>query len=633
MIAGTHSLVVVCTLTTSKSIYRWERSMQNNMPYANPDFYQVSGALKPDVRSYIERAADRELLDALLQMQFCYILTPRQMGKTSLIARTKGRLRTEGVRSVQIDLSSIGKSVSVEQWYLGQINIIVRELQVQTNYNQWWQQHSHLGEVQRFGNFLTEVILTHVAEPIIIFVDEIDTTLSLPETFNTDDYFAAIRAFYNERAFNPSLQRLSFVLVGVAAPSDLIKDTRRTPFNIGRRIVLTDFLPEETKPLMIGLAPDRFTGGHPYLTQQACKCIAEWAKFSWNATEAPVIVKELVTKSFLSDAGRNTDSNLQFVRTRILGSPDAAKLLRLYRRVRRGDILHDSELDPLFVALKLSGLVKTSDAEIVIVRNRIYELVFDETWIRGALSETGSRTVEKPAILYDVFISYSQRDGKWVEAYLIPALQQARLKVWSDRNIIAGSNWSIEIEQAVSQSRNMLVVISPDYVASQSPTLESSLFLSLSSEGDPPRRIIPLLLRRTEEIPPFLNRIQWVDFTKQERWDSAMQELLIALDAPQKNVVKQDVSARNSQFRQYDTSVIRKMLDEAFDSDELMDFLFDHFRPLYDRLDPGITKRLTIQKLIAYAEEQNLFESLLDYVARKKPRQYRRFAGMLEIDE
>ena len=110
--------------------------MQNNMPYANPDFYQVSGALKPDVRSYIERAADRELLDALLQMQFCYILTPRQMGKTSLIARTKGRLRTEGVRSVQIDLSSIGKSVSVEQWYLGQINIIVRELQVQTNYNQ-----------------------------------------------------------------------------------------------------------------------------------------------------------------------------------------------------------------------------------------------------------------------------------------------------------------------------------------------------------------------------------------------------------------------------------------------------------------------------------------------------------------
>ena len=37
--------------------------MQNNMPYANPDFYQASGALKPDEHSYIERAADRELLN------------------------------------------------------------------------------------------------------------------------------------------------------------------------------------------------------------------------------------------------------------------------------------------------------------------------------------------------------------------------------------------------------------------------------------------------------------------------------------------------------------------------------------------------------------------------------------------
>jgi hypothetical protein len=619
--------------------------MQNNMPYANPDFYQASGALRPDEHSYIERAADRELLNALLQMQFCYILTPRQMGKTSLIARTKERLKAENVSSVQIDLSSIGKSVSVEQWYLGQINIIVRELQVKTDYIQWWQQHSYLGEVQRFGYFLTDVILTQVAEPIVIFVDEIDTTLSLPVTFNTDDYFAAIRAFYNERAFNPSLQRLSFVLVGVAAPSDLIKDTRRTPFNIGRRIVLTDFLPEEAKPLMIGLAPDRdlasymleqilvFTGGHPYLTQQACKRIAEWAKSSWNITEAPVIVDELVAKSFLSDAGRNTDSNLQFVRTRILGSPDAEKLLRLYRRVRRGDILQDNELDPLFVALKLSGLVKTSDAEIVIVRNHIYKLVFDEHWISAALSETGSRTVEKPEILYDVFISYSQRDSTWVISYLIPALQTAGLSVCSENFFTPGSNLNSETEKALIQSRDVLVGISPDYLASQFTLFEKNLYLSLSTQRDQPRRIIPLLLKGTVDLPPILATYTPISFAKEDERESSMQLLLNVLDAPHKNAVKQNVPLRSSQSKHYDTSVIRTMLDEAFDNDELMDFIFDHFRPLYDQLSPGTPKKDTIQNLIAYAEEKNLFESLLDYVARKKPRQYRRFAGKLEIDE
>jgi hypothetical protein len=35
------------------------------------------------------------------------------------------------------------------------------------------------------------------------------------------------------------LQRISFVLIGVATPNDLIKDAARTPFNIGRRIELT----------------------------------------------------------------------------------------------------------------------------------------------------------------------------------------------------------------------------------------------------------------------------------------------------------------------------------------------------------------------------------------------------------
>ena len=112
-----------------------------------------------------------------------------------------------------------------------------------------------------------------------------------------------------------------------------------------------------------------------------------------------------------------------------------------------------------------------------------------------------------------------------------------------------------------------------------------------------------------------------------------MQLLLNALDAPNKNAVKQNVPAKNSQSKHYDTSIIRKMLDEAFDNDELMDFIFDHFRPLYDQLSPGIPKKQTIQNLIAFAEEKNMFELLLDYVARKKPRQYRRFAGMLEIDE
>src|SRR4029434_3634128 len=85
---------------------------------------------------------------------------------------------------------------------------------------------------------------------IVIFVDEIDTVRSLP--FSTDEFFAGIREFYNRRTEDEELERLTFCLLGVALPSDLIRDTRTTPFNIGRRIELHDFTEAEAAPLAQG---------------------------------------------------------------------------------------------------------------------------------------------------------------------------------------------------------------------------------------------------------------------------------------------------------------------------------------------------------------------------------------------
>ena len=81
---------------------------------------------------------------------------------------------------------------------------------------------------------------------MVIFVDEIDAVRSLP--FSTDEFFAGIREFYNRRTEDEELERLTFCLLGVASPSDLIRDTRTTPFNIGQRIELHDFTEAEGRP-------------------------------------------------------------------------------------------------------------------------------------------------------------------------------------------------------------------------------------------------------------------------------------------------------------------------------------------------------------------------------------------------
>jgi hypothetical protein len=155
-------------------------------------------------------------------------------------------------------------------------------------------------------------------------------------------------------------------LLGVASPSDLIKDSNRTPFNIGRRIALGDFTLDEMAPLRAGLAPDpataaellkaivRWTGGHPFLTQTACRRIAEWVRSpKFRPSEVPAVVDDLVRELFISESGRNKDPNVQFVRDRVLEHERAVPLLSLYRQIRRGETITDDELDPLRAALKL----------------------------------------------------------------------------------------------------------------------------------------------------------------------------------------------------------------------------------------------------------------------------------------
>src|SRR5262249_34117115 len=153
--------------------------------------------------------------------------------------------------------------------------------------------HPRLGPLQRWMSAVTEVVLPRYPGRLVIFVDEIDAVRSLP--FSTDEFFAGIREFYNRRTEEPEMERLTFCLLGVATPSDLIRDTRTTPFNVGQRIELNDFTEAEAAPLAQGLQrpPEvgevllkralYWTGGHPYLTQRLCQTLVEEARVNTPA--------------------------------------------------------------------------------------------------------------------------------------------------------------------------------------------------------------------------------------------------------------------------------------------------------------------------------------------------------------
>ncbi len=353
------------------------------------DYFVIGGTLRTTDPSYVERPADKELYQAVQRGEFCYVLTARQMGKSSLMARTARRLQQEQVQTAIIDLTQIG-TVPVEQWYFDFVSSIADDLDLATDAEAWWLAHKAQGIVRRFTNFLRDVVLEECEGNVVIFVDEIDFTLSLDFS---DDFFAAIRAVYNNRARDAIFERLTFVLMGVASPADLMKDRTRTPFNVGRRVELGDFAQADMKPLATGLEtiyPEQsatilrriyfWTQGHPNLTQKLCQAVAEAQTQTWSNAQ----VDKMVEQIFLRKEASKED-NLEFVRSFVLGQANQRDMLTHYRQIYRGQEVADNERSPVINQLKLAGLVK-SEGGYLQSRNEIYRHVFDADWIKSHLA-------------------------------------------------------------------------------------------------------------------------------------------------------------------------------------------------------------------------------------------------------
>lgn len=353
------------------------------------------GGLKAD-DLYIERPADRELQAALRAGEYAYVLSARQTGKTSLLLHTLRALRSEGVRCAKIDLGAFGSDASPDAFYESVAVEIadavgLADSEVTGCFTRW----QRLTPIRRFLRFLHDTVVAD-SSPLVVFIDEIEGFLKLPIQV-ADDFLAALRTLFNDRAQVSAYRRLSFCLMGVCTPGELIRDERRTPFNVARNITLSDFTWPELRD---GFGPVfgsqaraeallariyHHTNGHPYLSHRLVRDVLERASVPGSPLIDDAQVDAVVREQFLSSLGREQENFLEVERRLCLGSAHRVRQrVALYRALRAGQRIAAWGRDPIQLELTLSGLVRSepqpSGDAILVVRNRIFAQLFDETW-------------------------------------------------------------------------------------------------------------------------------------------------------------------------------------------------------------------------------------------------------------
>lgn len=123
-----------------------------------------------------------------------------------------------------------------------------------------------------------------------------------------------------------------------------------------------------------------------------------------------------------------------------------------------------------------------------------------------------------------VFISYSGADEKSADL-LRRALLRQKIEVWNPASEIApGENWGLKYGKALQNSDAVVVLLSPDSVKSDWVRHEIEYALSSPQFRD---RLVPVVLRPTEDIPWILRRQQVIRATKDS--DETARRIAIAL--------------------------------------------------------------------------------------------------------
>lgn len=242
-----------------------------------------SGQLELASAYYIKRRVDDKCSTYILNPSAVIrIKAPRQMGKSSLLARVLARAQETGIATASLTLQLLStRTLSSEdglfRWFCQRVAI---QSGVPEAVQQCWIRD---GDVVVNSTDCLEFILSRLRQPLLVGVDEADRVFGNIEL--AANFFGMLRGWMDSYKNEPIWQRLRLAIAHSTEAYNLLP-VNQSPFNIGDQVELSDLDAPEVVDLAgrwgLVWTEDRevaelmaVVGGHPYLVHSAIYEIAK----------------------------------------------------------------------------------------------------------------------------------------------------------------------------------------------------------------------------------------------------------------------------------------------------------------------------------------------------------------------
>jgi glutathione S-transferase len=207
------------------------------------------------------------------------IKAPRQMGKTSLMARILHHAESQGYQTIAVSMQRADSTMfsDLDQLLRWLCSRVGRRLKRLDQLDDYWK--PNVGVKDRCNDYFFECLLEDIDEPIVLALDEVD--LVFPHGVVADDFFGLLRSWYEAARYGDRgselWEKLRLVVVH-STEAYVPLEINQSPFNVGKNVELSEFTQAQVQDLAhrynlpFGQAEVNqimdLVGGHPYLLRK-----------------------------------------------------------------------------------------------------------------------------------------------------------------------------------------------------------------------------------------------------------------------------------------------------------------------------------------------------------------------------